>query len=400
MNASVLTLIDTFARKVFATVYLDDPALGAANPWGLALNPQGASLAVAHAGTGELSLIPTDPLIQEIRTALAADEKKKAARAASPTARARPEDPYQVTVSNDENGTPLLRDLSLMTRIGRERIAVPGGAPRDLVFAGDHLLTLSYFSGTLVAVPLARSAEKTTVQRKDAQRDSSVWLLGPQSPPDSARQGEAFFANASLCFQGWQSCISCHPGARADGLNWDLLNDGVGNPKNARSMLFSMQTPPVMGLGVRDRAETAVRAGIRYIQFAPVIEAEAAHIDTWLRTLRPGPSPYWVDGKLSPAAERGRTLFESAGCITCHPPPYYTNLKQFDVGTGRGADTGKAFDVPTLTELWRTGPYLHDGRARTVLEVLRDFNHGDLRGSTSGLSEQQIADLVEYLLSL
>ena len=52
---------------------------------------------------------------------------------------------------------------------------------------------------------------------------------------------------------------------RPDALNWDLLNDGIGNPKNTLSLLLSHQTPPVMITGVRASAEDAVRAGIKYI---------------------------------------------------------------------------------------------------------------------------------------
>ena len=48
------------------------------------------------------------------------------------------------------------------------------------------------------------------------------------------------------------------PDARADALNWDLLNDGIGNPKNTRSMLHSHRLPPVMITGIRAKAEDAV----------------------------------------------------------------------------------------------------------------------------------------------
>ena len=59
------------------------------------------------------------------------------------------------------------------------------------------------------------------------------------------------FNDAEICFQHWQSCASCHPDARVDGLNWDLMNDGLGNPKNTRSMLLVHQGGPAMSLGVR-----------------------------------------------------------------------------------------------------------------------------------------------------
>ena len=34
----------------------------------------------------------------------------------------------------------------------------------------------------------------------------------------------------------------------ADGVNWDLLNDGMTNPKNAKSLVGSDRTPPSMAL--------------------------------------------------------------------------------------------------------------------------------------------------------
>ena len=45
-----------------------------------------------------------------------------------------------------------------------------------------------------------------------------------------------------------------------DGLNWDLLNDGIGNPKSTKTLLYSHATPPAMISGIRADAETAVRA--------------------------------------------------------------------------------------------------------------------------------------------
>jgi len=63
-------------------------------------------------------------------------------------------------------------------------------------------------------------------------------------------------------------------------------------------------------------------------------------------------------------------------------------------------DKDKAFDTPALIEVWRTAPYLHDGRAATILELLTTYNKGDTHGKTSGLNESQINDLAEFVLSL
>ena len=88
-------------------------------------------------------------------------------------------------------------------------------------------------------------------------------------------------------------------------------------------------------------------------------------------------------------------------CATCHPQPLYTNLMSFDVGTASPLDRGVTkYDTPTLVELWRTPPYLHDGRATTLREVLVDHNPDDRHGRTSQLEASEIDDLVEYLLSL
>ena len=81
-------------------------------------------------------------------------------------------------------------------------------------------------------------------------------------------------------------------------MNWDLMNDGIGNPKNCKSMLFSSQTPKNMISGIRDHAGIAVRAGYKFIQFCDVDEATASDVDEYIRSLEPLPSPYLVDGEL------------------------------------------------------------------------------------------------------
>ena len=164
-------------------------------------------------------------------------------------------------------------------------------------------------------------------------------------------------------------------------------------------MLYSHRTPPVMSLGVRDRAETAVRSGIKHIQFAVRPEEDAVSIDHYLKSLKPVPSPYLVNGKLSAAAKRGKKIFEKADCGECHSGPLYTDLGQYDLGMTEGMDKGRAVDTPMLTEVWRTAPYLHDGRAADMKEMLTKYNVNDQHGSTSALSSRQIDDLAEFVLS-
>jgi cytochrome c peroxidase len=92
---------------------------------------------------------------------------------------------------------------------------------------------------------------------------------------------------------------------------------------------------------------------------------------------------------------------KKVGCATCHPPGTYTDLHAYDVGTvGKFDKPADKYDTPGLIETWRTAPYFHDGSAVTMRDVLTTSNPNDRHGSTSHLSEQQIEDLVEYILSL
>ncbi len=152
--------------------------------------------------------------------------------------------------------------------------------------------------------------------------------------------------------------------------------------------------------GVRPDAESAVRAGIRHIQFAVRPEEDAVAIDEYLKSLEPVQSPFLVKGKLSKAAEQGRGVFDKAGCASCHTPGLYTDLKKYNIGTGKGLDENQSFDTPTLIEVWRTSPYLYDGRAKTIKEVLTEYNAGDKHGKTSTLTDEEVDNLAEFILSL
>jgi cytochrome c peroxidase len=165
-------------------------------------------------------------------------------------------------------------------------------------------------------------------------------------------------------------------------------------------------------LGVRKSAEIGVRAGIRFIQFAVRPEADAVAIDEYLKSLKAMPSPKLVKDPatkkltLSKAAENGKKLFEKADCAMCHSGPYMTDMSKYNIGTGKPRQEGDdrepedTFDTPTLIEVWRTAPYLHDGRAATMKDVITEFNKKDKHGKTSDLTEKQIEELVEYILSL
>lgn len=375
MNANALTVIDVSRRELLNTVLLDDFLAGAANPWGVACTADGRWIGVCHAGTHELSVIDA-PAFLEVLCKLPLVAFSNAAFFDGST------DGYSTSSGEDVVNAPgFLAGL-------RRRVKLPGAGPRGVAFCGSQAYVAEYFSDSLAAVNLAADADVPV---------RSV-PLGPVPQGDEIRRGEMLFHDGGLCFQGWQSCASCHPEGRADALNWDLLNDGEGNPKNTLSLLWSHRTPPAMASGVRPTAEVAVRSGIQHILMAERPEGEARAIDAWLKSLEPLPSPYLQAGRLHPAAERGRQIFasERAGCTCCHPPPLYTDQLLHDVGTRGELDLRAAFDTPTLVEVWRTSPYLHDGRYTTIEQVLTEGRHG----GAPRLSDEEIADLVRFVLSL
>jgi cytochrome c peroxidase len=280
-------------------------------------------------------------------------------------------------------------DLSFLVDL-RRRIKLGGNGPRGLAIVGNEAVAAQYFTDDIAVVNLDPAVA----------HPARIVALGPRTAQTKARKGEMYFNDAHFCFQQWQSCTTCHPDDRADALNWDLLNDGIGNPKNTKNMLLTHSTPPSMSLGVREGAEAAVRAGLKFIQFAVRPEEDAQAIDEYLKTIKPVPSPYLVNGKLSSAAKRGEKIYKQAGCAKCHPSPLFTDLQEYDLGLAKGLDAGKPFDTPSLIECWRTAPYLFDGRAYTMKDVLTTCNPQDKHGVTSKLTPAELDDLIAYILSL
>ena len=358
------------------TVLLDDVDRGGANPWGVAVTADGRTLVVAHAGTCELSLID--------RAALH-DRLAKAAKGESASG-----------IVKSAEDVP--NDLAFLVSI-RRRVLAGGNGPRGVLLSGRTAVTALYFEDAVSLFNLDDPAAR-----------AKMIPLGPKPDlsRDRARRGEMLYNDGSMCFQQWQSCASCHPDGRVDGLNWDLLNDGMGNPKQTRSELYNHVTPPTMITGIRKDMHACNAAGLIHIQFVTRPEEDVYCFDAYVEKMKPVPSPYLVNGKLSARAQRGEKLFRQAKCAECHTPdkkapggePLWTDLKLYDVGVGTATETGRKFDTPTLAECWRTAPYLYDGRALTMEEVLTICNPNDKHGETSKLTPEQIKDLAEYVLSL
>jgi YVTN family beta-propeller protein len=391
MNTNALSILDLEAKKLVNTVLLDDVDLGAANPWGVATTADGKTVCVAHAGTHELSVIDIEGVMAKLAKI---PVEAKPAAAGKYDDRGSFSSPTQADVPNDLAFLVDLRKRVKLKAITPWGTEVEGGpmvnGPRGVVVVGAKAYVTLYFSDNLAVVDLAPKPEKLV-----------SWVaLGAKPELNAVRRGEMFFHDADLCFQHWQSCSSCHPSARVDGLNWDLMNDGMGNPKNNKSMLLVHKTPPSMSEAVRATGEQAVRSGITHIQFAVRPDEDAQAIDEYLKALKPVPSPYLVNGQMSESAKRGKAVFDKVGCAKCHPEPLYTDLQMHDVESKGSYDRRGEFDTPTLVEVWRTAPYLHDGHYLTMKELLKEGKHGKKQGPVDKLTEQELNDLAEFVLSL
>jgi YVTN family beta-propeller protein len=273
------------------------------------------------------------------------------------------------------------------------------------------------------------------VEVRDAngmERLARIKVCEPPKSPEWVR-GKILFSTANRPLSGrrWIACSSCHPDGHSDGRVWQ-------NPEGLR------KTPAFMGLAhthplhwSADRDEVqdfeyTIRG--RLMQgpglfrgsinpkkgFEPAelsmdlagrsedLDALAVYSNSFEFTLSPHIP---AAGKLSAAAERGKKLFhgDAAGCAKCHSGPYYTDstLKKpfnlHDVGTG-GDDAsekiGPKYDTPTLLGVYRTAPYLHHGKAKTLRDVLTICNKNDKHGKTSHLKANELDDLIAFLKAL
>ena len=353
MNTSALSMIDIGNNSLYATILLDDPENGAAGAWGIDADKD--RIAVAHSATHEISLIDYKELVTRL--------------------------------TNHEKREMLSYDLRFLQGI-RNRLTVEGEGPRSIKFdAHGTLYAGLYFADKIQEIKTEGIIG--TVSRS--------YEMNPGLKISKARRGEMYFHDARRCFQHWQACTGCHPNdARTDGLNWDLLNDGIGNPKNCKSMILSHKTPPAMVTGKRNNAEEAVRAGFRFIQFTSVGEDITEAVDAYLLSLKPVPSPYLEDGQLSPKATEGKKLFTDLGCAACHSGPYFTDGKTYEMGIEGKFDHQNRWDTPTLIEVWRTGPWMHDGRCAEMEDVFRTEMHG----LDNVLGEKELECLVAFVMSI
>lgn len=386
VNTFALSIIDIANGSRLATLLLDDLMQGAADPHSVVCSSDGGRLWISHTGVHEISMIDIGIV-------------HKLLRGDVPESLAAVKDGSQaniwVQIQHDPSRiADLENDLTALRLAGAIKRSSSGGTgPRGLALStdGKQLMVANYFSSS-VAVLDAESGQLL-----------NRIPLGPHREPDSVRRGEIIFHDATHAFQRWHSCASCHANeGRIDGLRWDFLGDGIGNPKDTMSLLHLDKTEPMNRRATMASAYDCTRGGLDSTNMLVPTEQEVGDLFAYLTSLRPVPSPHLTSaGKLTEEAERGKGLFEgSAKCSRCHSGPYFTDNKMHNVGVLSENEPDGRYDTPSLIEAYRTAPYLHDGRALTLKDVLTVDNIKHRHGQTDGLTDQEIDALVAYLLSL
>lgn len=146
---------------------------------------------------------------------------------------------------------------------------------------------------------------------------------------------------------------------------------------------------------------------------------------TFERSIVSGEAPFdrWIKGDekaISEAAKRGFDVFNAKGrCAACHMGWAFTDASFHDIGSARGDDLGRgklfptsvslryAFKTPTLRDVARRAPYMHNGALATLEEVIDLYDKGGIERPSRAedvrvlnLTAQEKADLVAFMETL
>ncbi|CAN5175737.1 hypothetical protein BH10PLA2_BH10PLA2_05150 [soil metagenome] len=284
-------------------------------------------------------------------------------------------------------------DSSLSLEDGKLRRIPLGGRPVAIEFvsASDLVLVSNSLLDCL-----------QMVDAKSAKLVRQIPLGGPKTQ-DLERRGEAIFYDAVRSHHQWFSCQSCHPDGHTCGRAFDTLNDNsYGNPKLTPTLRGVAHTAPYTWHGWQKSLESAVEKSLTDTLFGPKPTAEDLHaLTAFLGTLEHPPNPNQrVRRSLTMPAQRGLALFVGkAGCISCHKGNYFTSTGTYDLGLEADGSSYERWNPPSLRGVYDRGPYLHDGRADTLDDVLR-LDHAPKKLGKAELSPGELADLIEFLKSI
>jgi mono/diheme cytochrome c family protein len=260
--------------------------------------------------------------------------------------------------------------------------AVDGGETRPCM--GGSALAFIEPTAQIVAVAYSPSGKLWALQREpsilhlfDGVGQQRV-RLSDVSVEDT---GHRLFHEAG---RAGVTCASCHPEGGDDGLTWNLPQ-----PLHTPALYVELAgTEPFHWRGdLPDFGELVHEVHEKRMGEALQSDARIDAFERWVTKLRTAP-PRVMDG----AAEAGRELFTSYGCATCHQGVAMTNGQTVAMGSST------AVQVPTLRAVSLHPPYMHDGRAATLADAVREMiaATGDAKEPT----DADVDRLVAYLETL
>lgn len=317
-------------------------------------------------------------------------------------------------------------------------------------------------SAAMLAIAFSASAAEQPAEKKAIEEFRALYKRPTEIPfPGEnpynyakASLGEMLFFDPRISGANYISCASCHNPAfswgdnlpRGIGYGMTVLGRRTPTILNAAwadllmwdgrkatledQALGPISAPPEMNQDLQTLpGKLTAIAGYRE-QFAAVfpgqgitVETIGKAIATYERTIVSGTAPFdeWIAGKesaISDPAKRGFLVFNTKGnCAACHSGWNFTDnsfrdigLADADLGRGKILDLPSmqhAFKTPTLRDIDRRGPYMHDGSLSTLMAVVEHYDRGgEERPSRSGevhplqLSQEEKDDLVTFLHTL
>lgn len=268
--------------------------------------------------------------------------------------------------------------------------------------------------------------------------------------PEKIELGKQLYFDPRLSADDTVSCASCHDPAKGWS-NGEAVATGVGGLKGGRNAptiinsayytlqfwdgraktledqaLGPIQNPIEMKMTLDDVVGKLNKIPGYKAQFQKVFGTDvtadgiAKAIAAFERTVLSGDAPYdkfkaGDQSALSEAAQRGLKLFNGkANCKACHTGASFTDSAFHNIGLdsqdeGRKAISKLAGDhgamkTPTLRDIAKTGPYMHNGSLKTLEEVVAHYVKGGNKNPFQDeeifalkLTEQEQADLVTFL---
>lgn len=441
-QAGVLSIVDTAAHRVVAQ--LDLPPL----PRGVAVTADGRRLLVTHFLSGQVSVIDVNERRLVTTIGIGADSNMAqqividpaGKRAYLPHIRSHVATP---TMLFDTTVFPVMSVIDVATsahlrkeKIGLDAVDRPVNMPFAAAISPDGRLLFVVNSGSddLSIIDLV---EGTAAGHLDVGKnprgvaftpDGKQALIANHVSNDVAfvdvaarrvvervpvtvdrraadvKRGQALFftsARAEVSRERWISCASCHFDGGIDGRTWNTSR----GPRNTQSLLGVNETHPLHWSADRLNVQDFQKTLMNEMGGRGLPASELDDLAVFVNSLRLPPRRRPAgSSELTASAQRGKLVFESTRtqCATCHAPPLYTDRQLHDVGTANSSSEklGPKFDTPSLRGIFATPPYLHDGSAHTLKDVLTTGNAADRHGVTSHLSSGEIEDLLAFLLSL